>query len=158
MVNLLFLCQHKSLFVVVFLAAAEIELKAVNVIRLWNAILTAGAVGVRLNNGYAVRLEMRVKLVNINIKNILAELEELARYTVKQVVILVEGELDREKHRKTDAVALCLCLKISIAELVHLFGKGEMLAELLEMVGREMVGYKNGIVTRFLEKPYLLDG
>ena len=91
--------------------------------------------GVRLNNGYSVRLEMRVKLVNINIKNILAELEEFARHAVKQIVILVEGELDREKHRKTDAVTLCLCLKISIAELVHLFGKCQIRAKLLEMVG-----------------------
>jgi hypothetical protein len=70
----------------------------------------------------------------------------------------MELKLDREKNGQTDAVSLCLCLKISIAELVHLFGKGEMLAELLEMMGRKMVGNENCIVARLLKKPYLLNG
>ena len=88
---------------------------------------------------YVERFEMFMKLVECDIEDILAELEKFARYAVKQIVILFEAELDREKNGKTDLIALFLCLKICVAELIHLLGEGQILAKLLEMVGREMV-------------------
>ena len=73
-------------------------------------------------------------------------------------MILMKAELDRKKNGHTELVALILSFKVSVAELIDLLGEGEVLAHLLEMMGRKMVGNENRIVTSLLEKSYLLAG
>ena len=154
----IFPCDLQGLFIVVLFTNTEIELESVNVIGLGSAILASCAVRMRLNYGNSVRFQMLVELLDGNIEYILAQLEKFARYAVKQIVILVEGELDREKNGQTDTVAFCFCLEISIAKFIHLLCKSQILTELLEVVGRKVIGNNDGIVARFLEESDLLDG
>ena len=85
-------------------------IESVNVMRMRNAL--ARTMRMRLNDGNIVRLKVCVKLVKVDIKNILAELQKLTCHTVKEIVILMEAELDREKNCQTKLFTLLLGFKI----------------------------------------------